>query len=170
MLQGQLVAKRIVSTFCILTHSLQWHHNRRDGVSNRLLHRLFGRRSKKTSKLRATGRCAGNSPGTGEFPAQMASNADNAFFWWRHYVRPRQHGHHFADIFISIFLNEKCYSNLIVCVPENLNNSKVALGRRWPGADYLKQWRSRLLTHICVTWPRWVKLMPLSIHLRVVDT
>ena len=42
-----------------------------------LLSRLFGRRSKKTSKLRDTGLCAGNSPGTGEFPAQLASNAEN---------------------------------------------------------------------------------------------
>ena len=33
--------------------------------------------SKKTSKLRVTGLCAGNSPVTGEFPAQMASNAEN---------------------------------------------------------------------------------------------
>ena len=32
---------------------------------------------KKTSKLRVTGLCAGNSPGTGEFPAQMASDAEN---------------------------------------------------------------------------------------------
>ena len=38
---------------------------------------LFECRSKKTSKLRVTGLCAGNSPGTGEFPAQMASNAEN---------------------------------------------------------------------------------------------
>ena len=30
-----------------------------------------------TSKLRVTGLCAGNSPATGEFPAQMASNAEN---------------------------------------------------------------------------------------------
>ena len=33
-----------------------------------LLNRLFGRRSKKTSKLRVTGLCVGNSPVTGEFP------------------------------------------------------------------------------------------------------
>ena len=38
------------------------------------------RRSKKTSKLRVTGLCVGNSPVTGEFPAQMASNAENASF------------------------------------------------------------------------------------------
>ena len=27
-----------------------------------------------------------NSPVTGEFPAQMASNAENVFIWWRHHV------------------------------------------------------------------------------------
>ena len=47
---------------------LQWRHNDHDSVSNHqphgcLLNRLFGRRSKKTSKLRVTGLCAGNSPG-----------------------------------------------------------------------------------------------------------
>ena len=70
--------------------TLQWHHNGLDGVSNHqphhcLLSRLFGRRSKKTSKLRVTGLCVGNSPGTGEFPAQMASNAENVSIWWRHH-------------------------------------------------------------------------------------
>ena len=29
--------------------------------------------------------CAGNSPGTGQFPAQMASNEENVFIWWRHH-------------------------------------------------------------------------------------
>ena len=29
--------------------------------------------------------CAGNSPGTGEFPAQMASNAENVSIWRRHH-------------------------------------------------------------------------------------
>ena len=36
---------------------------------------------KKTSKLRVTGLCWGNSPVTGEFPAQMASNAENVSTW-----------------------------------------------------------------------------------------
>ena len=67
-----------------------WRHNGRDGVSNHqphdcLLNRSFRRRSKKTSKLRVTGLCAGNSPVTGEFPAQMASNAENASIWWSHH-------------------------------------------------------------------------------------
>ena len=36
------------------------------------------------SKLRVTGLCVGNSPVTGEFPAQMASNAENNSIWLRH--------------------------------------------------------------------------------------
>ena len=31
--------------------------------------------------------CAGNSPVTGEFPAQMASIAENVSIWWRHHAR-----------------------------------------------------------------------------------
>ena len=74
----------------LIHHSLHWRHNDHDGVSNHqphgcLLNRLFGRRSKKTSKLRVTGLCAGNSPRTGEFPAQRASNAENVSIWWRHH-------------------------------------------------------------------------------------
>ena len=70
--------------------TLRWHPNGCDSVSNHqphncLLNRLFSRGSKKTSKLRVTGLCAGNSPATGEFPAQMASNAENVSVWWRHH-------------------------------------------------------------------------------------
>ena len=43
------------------------------------------RRSKKTSKLRVTGLCAGSSSLTGEFPAQRASYAENVSIWWRHH-------------------------------------------------------------------------------------
>ena len=43
------------------------------------------RRSRKTPKLRVTGLCEGNSPVTGEFPAQKASNAENVSIWWRHH-------------------------------------------------------------------------------------
>ena len=50
-----------------------------------LLNRLFRCRSKETSKLRVTSLWAGNSPVTGEFPAQMASNAKNVSIWWRHH-------------------------------------------------------------------------------------
>ena len=87
---------------------LQWRHNGRDGVSNQqphhcLLKRLFTRRSKKTSKFRVTGFCAGNSPLTGELPAQMVSNAENVSILWRHHAscglatsHPPQCGHNFV--------------------------------------------------------------------------
>ena len=49
-------------------NTLHWRHNDHDGVWNHqphgcLFNRLFRRRSKKTSKLRVTGPCVGNSPG-----------------------------------------------------------------------------------------------------------
>ena len=69
---------------------LQWRHNERYGVSNRrrldgLLNRLITPRSRKTSKIRVTGLREGNSPLTGEFTSQRASNAENVSIWWRHY-------------------------------------------------------------------------------------
>ena len=38
---------------------------------------VYSDADKKTSKLRVAGLCEGNSPVTGEFPAQRASNAEN---------------------------------------------------------------------------------------------
>ena len=78
------------------TTTLRWRHNGRDDVPNHqprdcLHNRLFTGRSKKTSKLRVTGLCAGNSPLTGEFPAQRASNAENISLWWRHHDSPLSH-------------------------------------------------------------------------------
>ena len=75
-------------------YPLQWRHNGRESVSNHQPHDclqngLFRRRSKKTWKLRVTGLCAGNSPGTVEFPAQMASSAENSSIWWRYHANMR---------------------------------------------------------------------------------
>ena len=41
----------------------------------------------------------GNSPETGEFPAQMASNAENVSIWWSH------HGNHLNG---SDIVSQKC--------------------------------------------------------------
>ena len=70
--------------------SLLWRHNGHNSVSNHqphdcLLKPLLRRTSKETSKLRFTGFCAGNSPRTGEFPAQVASNVENVSISWRHH-------------------------------------------------------------------------------------
>ena len=74
----------------VYINPLQWRHNERDRVSNHqphhcLFNSLFRRRSKKTSKLRITGVCTGNSPVTGEFPARRTSDAKNVFIRWRHH-------------------------------------------------------------------------------------
>ena len=58
----------IAVNYLLFKDALQWRHNDHDSVSNHqphgcLLNRLFRRRSKKTSKLRVTGLCVGNSPG-----------------------------------------------------------------------------------------------------------
>ena len=76
------------AAMCIRT--LEWRHNERDGVSDHqrphcLLNCWFGCRSKKTSKHRVTGLYAVNSPMTGEFLAEMASDTENVSIWWRHH-------------------------------------------------------------------------------------
>ena len=66
-------------------------YNERNGVSN---HRRLdfystvcsGIDKRKTSKLHVTGLREGNSPVTGGFPTQRASNAENVSIWWRHQV------------------------------------------------------------------------------------
>ena len=92
----------------IARETLQWHHNGRDSVSNHQLHdcllnRLVRRRSKKTSKLRVTGLWVGNSPGTSEFPAQMASYAGNVSIWWRHHELGNKRVHMFSQHYIYVF-------------------------------------------------------------------
>ena len=69
------------SLLCCLFDTLEGRHNQRVGVSNHqphycLLNLLSRRSSEKTSKLCVTGLCAENSPVTGEFPTQRASNAE----------------------------------------------------------------------------------------------
>ena len=66
--------------------TLQLRHNERDGVSNhrnldRLLNRLFRRRSKKHYRFRVSDHC--EELDDRWFPSQRASNAENVFIWWR---------------------------------------------------------------------------------------
>ena len=119
----------------LIHFTLQWRHNERDGDSNHQAHdclfnHLFRRWWKKTSKLRVTGRCEGNSPVTGEFPAQgpvtrkmfpfddvimkvygtFSPRTSFVQYVTNNYglntLRPRQNGHHFPDdIFKWIFFN-----------------------------------------------------------------
>ena len=92
-------------------------YDARAGVSNHqphecLLNRLFRRRSKKTLKLRPTDLCAGNSPVTGEFPAQMASNAENISIWWRHHSHTGGIARWSICYYITNSLNVKFQQNI----------------------------------------------------------
>ena len=109
--------------------SLWWRHNGRDVISNHqphdcLLNHLFRRRSKKISKLRVTGLCAGNLPGTGEFPAQMASNAENVSISWRHHV-------------LSVCCVHRCYWYNIVCLHNSYRRNMI------PWRDFFQTSKNR---------------------------
>ena len=110
------------------TRPLHWRHNGRNSVSNHqphdcLLNRLFRRSSKKTSQLHVTGLCVGNSPGTGEFPAQMASNAENVSIWWR------------AIPFFCRSAIFPWWSCIYLCIKANtaLEMAKTYYEKWWPG-------------------------------------
>ena len=93
---------------------LLWRHNGCDGVSNHqprdcLLNHSFMCRSTIKQKLRVTGLCAGDSPVTGEFPAQMASNAENAPIWWRHLGNANSITTLFTDIYALLYTHENLH-------------------------------------------------------------
>ena len=97
-----------------IIRALQWRHNEHDSVPNhRLPDCLLRRRSKKISKLSVTGLCAGNSPVTVEFPAQMASISENVSIWWRHHsIATAQDTNNILQ-FISV--ENISLSNILVC-------------------------------------------------------
>ena len=104
--------------------ALQLRNNERDGLSKHqphdcLLNDLFRCRSKKTSKLRVTGLCEGNTPVTGEFPAQRASKAENVSILWRHHENKNKSDStslkqkcHFVKIFVIVCTGSYYVDNL----------------------------------------------------------
>ena len=80
----------IIPTSLTLYAALRWRHNGRDCVSNHqpydcLLNSLF-RQIKENIKALRHWPLRQEFTGPGEFPAQMASNAENVSIWWRHQV------------------------------------------------------------------------------------
>ena len=73
-----------------ISSSLQWRHNGRHGVANHqqldgLFNYLLWSTSKKHRSSGLLALCEGNSPVTGDFPAQKASDAEKGSIWWRHH-------------------------------------------------------------------------------------
>ena len=124
----------------LLIIALQWRHNGHDSITNHkphhcILYRLFRRRSKKTSKLRVTGLCVGNSPETGEFTAQMTSNAENVSTWWRHHMKTRS-----GPVLV---VTDICSNNV-----GNVYSDRVLLGRGW--TTFHNLWLMHL--YVVTTW------------------
>ena len=90
---------------------------------------------------------------------------------WVNTLRPRRNGRHFADdTFRLIFLNENVKTATkfsLMFVPRGPINIIPALVQimawRRPGDKPLSEpMMVRLLTHLCVTRPQWVKQLPES--------
>ena len=144
--------------FCVCVKyiaSLQWRHNGRDIVSNHqphdcLLKRFFRRRSKNTSKLRVTGLCAGNSPVTDEFPAQMTSNADNVSIWWRHHDNALSKNR--PQPAVKYRVNFQIVSIVNFAIVFNIRNLEIRRQKDWVG-------HSRDLPTLVTLLFMWVEVM-----------
>ena len=84
-----------------------------------MLDLLFRRRSKKTSKLRATGFRKGNTPVAGGFPSQIVSNADNISIWWRHHEGPGLLINHFEILVVQQGFSNMASDWLAAILPAN---------------------------------------------------
>ena len=160
---GTIVAAVICNMEYKPEWSLQWRHSERDGVSNhRRLHCLlncwFQCRSKQTLKLRVTGLCKGNSPLTGEFPAQKASDAENVSIWWRHhdstyFMRRRQKN-------ISTRTGSKLnhYIDVIMAtMAPKITSLSVVYSTVYSDADQRKHQSSASLAFVWgIHWDRWI--------------
>ena len=150
---------------------LQWRHNDHDGVSNHLrLDCLFRRRSKKASKVRVTGLCEGNSPVTGEFPAQRASNTENVSIWWRHHdvtrpqwlnsLAPVRCGCNLKLAIFKLISNTGILSSSIRRMTQDLTHDKSTLvqvmARCWQATSLYRRW-PRSMSAYGVTMPQSVK-------------
>ena len=124
--------------------TLQWRHNERGGVSNHQPHDVHStvysrRRSTKTSTLRATGLCAGNSPVVGEFPTQRASNAENVSIWWRHHETPYMHLYHLTwssnQVFSAQFSGSGSRAYMTI-TETSMPSAEGTSGRSWQLQSY----------------------------------
>ena len=83
-----IIARDFWAQHLVAMVPLEWRHNGLDSVSNpasRLFTQSFIQTQIKENIKVPRHWPEGNSPGTGEFPAQMASKAENVSIWWRHH-------------------------------------------------------------------------------------
>ena len=112
-------ATNISQSIAVAT-ALKWRHNECNGVSNNrhlecLLNCLFRSRSKDTSKLRAAGLCAGNSPVTGDFPHK--GPVTRKMFPFDYVIMRYPFGHDRPICWYHVWKNHLCMTFLDVFVP-----------------------------------------------------
>ena len=81
-----------------------------------------------------TGLCAGNLPVTGEFPAQMASNAENVSIEWRHHVMLQLLSRWYRQSWSHQAQNTKYAIPVLWLVPHGHGRIEVMLSKLWCGA------------------------------------
>ena len=111
-------------------------------------YQVIRHRSKKTSELRVTGLCEGNSPVTGEFPAQRAGNAENVSIWWRHhgYENTFRIAGHYCHQWIPLAKRQQCRG--LVCLVVNrsrLSKKQFGFPVIWDATRRrCRQWRKMM--------------------------
>ena len=112
----------------------------------------------KTAKLRVTGLCEGNSPVTGEFPAQRAGNAENVPIWWRHHdyliTRGQNCGTIIDDNQRQLIRVQIFHWNMLFRLWMLRSNHWCCWTER-ATSHYLIQWWSVSAMHICYIRGRW---------------
>ena len=133
----------------IVPWSLRWRHNGHDSVTNHqphhcLLNRLLGCRSKKTSKLRVNGLCAGNSPVRGQWRGKCFHLTTSSWIGTKTMPEPIIHQQFSANVeskCTNVF-QEKLFEN-VVCKMSAMSFRLLSLdsesSSRW--------WVSWLLFH-----------------------
>ena len=83
---GKYTVRNYIIRYITMTSQWTWWRLK-SPVSELLTQPFIQGQIKKTARHRVTGHCAGNSPVTGEFPAQRASNAENVSPRWSHHEK-----------------------------------------------------------------------------------
>ena len=96
----------------------------------------------KISKLSVTGLCTENSPVTGEFPAQKASNAENVSIWWRHHVLNASSGvyHLVYSIVCYLQLLPRCLQSVWLPCKLFANLIWLTLAGSWVTQSRIRVW------------------------------
>ena len=123
-------------------NTLHWRHNDHDGVSNHhphgcLLNRLLRRRSKKNIEAPRHWPLCGEFTGTGEFPTQRASYAENVSIWWRHH---------------DLRLSFRTIWDTVLCLRTNVWKPKTGNGILMPSVERLVWWLIGLLSSELWRW------------------